>query len=44
MSGSKYSLDVEQLEWQGVIHPEAHMFVQEDIYQEKPDVVAAIMT
>ena len=44
MSGSKYSFAVEQLEWQGVLHPDAHMFVQEDFYQTEPDVVAAMMT
>jgi hypothetical protein len=44
MSGSKYSYAVTQLESQGVINPDAHMFVQEDFYQAKPDVVAAIMT
>ena len=44
MSGSKYSFDVEQLEWQGVLHPDAHMFVQEEFYQAEPDVVAAVMT
>ena len=33
-----------QLENQGTIHPDAHMFVQEDFYQAEPDVVAAIMT
>ena len=44
MSGSKYSFAVEQLEWQGVLHPDAHMFVQEDFYQTEPDVVAAVMT
>ena len=44
MSGSKYSFAVKQLEWQGVLHPDAHMFVQEDFYQAGPDVVAAVMT
>ena len=44
MSGSKYSFAVEQLEWQGVLHPDAHMFVQEDFYQAEPDVVVAVMT
>ena len=44
MSGSKYSFAVEQLEWQGVLHPDAHMFVQEDIYQAEPNVVASVMT
>jgi hypothetical protein len=27
-----------------VLNPDAHLFVQEDFYQAKPDVVAAIMT
>jgi hypothetical protein len=44
MTGSKYSYAVTQLETQGVLNPDAHMFVQEDCYQAKPDVVAAIMT
>ena len=44
MSGSKYSFAVEQLEWQGVLHPDANMFVQEDFYQAEPDVLAAVMT
>jgi hypothetical protein len=44
MTGSKYSYAVTQLETQGVLNPDAHMFVQEDFYQAKPDVVAAIMT
>jgi hypothetical protein len=44
MTGSKYSYAVTQLESQGVLYPDAHMFVQDDFYQEEPDVVAAIMT
>jgi hypothetical protein len=44
MTGSKYSYAVTQLETQGVLNPDAHMFVQEDFYQAEPDVVAAIMT
>jgi hypothetical protein len=44
LSGSKYSYAVTQLESQGVLNPDAHMFVQEDFYQSDPDVVAAIMT
>jgi hypothetical protein len=44
MTGSKYSYTVTQLETQGVLNTDAHMFVQEDFYQAKPDVVAAIMT
>jgi hypothetical protein len=44
MTGSNYSYAVTQLETQGVLNPDAHMFVQEDFYQAEPDVVAAIMT
>ena len=44
MTGSKYAYAVTQLESQGVLNPDAHMFVQEDFYQAEPDVVAAIMT
>jgi hypothetical protein len=44
MAGSKYSYTVTQLESQGVINPDAHMFVQEDLYQAEPTIVAAIMT
>jgi hypothetical protein len=44
MSGSKYSYAVAQIESQGVLNPDLHMFVQEDFYQAEPDVVAAIMT
>jgi hypothetical protein len=35
---------VTQLESQGLLNPDAHMFVQEDFYQAEPDVVAAVMT
>jgi hypothetical protein len=35
---------VTQLEIQGVLYPDAHMFVQDYFYQAEPDVVAAIMT
>ena len=44
MSGTKYSFAVTQLENNGVLNPDAHMFVQEDFYQAEPDVVASIMT
>jgi hypothetical protein len=44
LSGSMYSYAVTQLESQGVLNPDSHMFVQEDFYQSEPDVVAAIMT
>jgi hypothetical protein len=43
LSGSKYSYEVTQLESQGVLNPDSHMFVQEDFHQAEPDVVAAIM-
>jgi hypothetical protein len=44
MAGSKYSYSVTKLESQGVLNPDAHMFVQEYFYQAELDVVAAIMT
>jgi hypothetical protein len=44
MTGSKNLYAVTQLESQGVLYPDAHMFVQDDFYQAEPDVVAAIMT
>jgi hypothetical protein len=43
MAGSKYAYAVTQLESQGVLNHDAHMFVQEDFYQAKPDVVAVFM-
>ena len=33
-----------QLESQGLLKPNAHMFFQEEFYQEEPDVVASVMT
>jgi hypothetical protein len=33
-----------QLESLGVLHPDAHMFTQDDFYQSDPDVVAMVMT
>jgi hypothetical protein len=44
MSGSRYAYAVTQLEKEGVMNPDAHMFVQNDFYQAEPDVVAAVMT
>ena len=44
LKGSKYSYAVTQLESQGVLNPDAHMFVQDDFYQAEPDIVSAIMT
>jgi hypothetical protein len=43
MMGTKYSYAVTQLESQGVLNPDAHMFVQEDFYQAEPDIIAAII-
>ena len=33
-----------QLNIQGVIHPDAQIFAQEELYKAKPDAVVAIMT
>jgi hypothetical protein len=44
MTGLKYSYAETQLESQGVLTPDAHMFVQDDFYQSEPDLVADIMT
>jgi hypothetical protein len=45
MSGSsKYAYAVTQLESKGALHPDAHMFFNQSIHQEEPDIVAAIMT
>jgi hypothetical protein len=44
MTGSKYSYAVTHLESQGVLNPDAHMFVQDYFYQAEPGVVTAIMT
>jgi hypothetical protein len=44
MPGSKYSYAVTQLENEGLLNPDAHMFVQEEFYQSEADVVAATMT
>jgi hypothetical protein len=44
MIDSKSSYAITQLETQGVLHPDYHMFVQDDFYQANPDVVAHVMT
>jgi hypothetical protein len=44
LTGSRYSNTVTQLESEGLLNPDAHMFVQEDFYQAEPNVVAAVMT
>ena len=43
MSGSKYSYAVMQLEIQGVLNQDAHMFVQKEFYQSETNVVASLM-
>ena len=43
MTGSKYSYAITHLS-EGVIYPDAHMFVQDDFYQYDPDVIATNMT
>jgi hypothetical protein len=44
LSGTRYSYALTRLETQGVLNPDAHMFVQQDFYQAAPDVMAAVMT
>ena len=44
MSGSRCAYADAQLVDENVMHPDAHMFLQDDFYQYEPDVVAAIMT
>ena len=45
MSGSsKYAYAVTQLESKGALYPDAHMFFNDSIPQEEPDVVVAVMT
>jgi hypothetical protein len=44
MSGSKYTYAVTQLEIQGILNPDAHMFLQEGFYEAESDVVAATIT
>jgi hypothetical protein len=44
MTGLKYSFAIMQLETQGVLHLDYHMFVQEDFYQANPDITVHVMT
>jgi hypothetical protein len=44
MTGSKYSYAVTQLGTLGVLHPDYHMFIQEDFYQSDPKIMVHIMT
>ena len=43
MTGSKYAVNVDQLEDHGAIHPDAHMFFRK-IQEEQPGIITAIMT
>ena len=42
--GMKYLYTVTQFEEEDVLHPDAHMFMQEEFYQAEPNVMASIMT
>jgi hypothetical protein len=44
MTGSKHSYAITQLMTHGVLHPDSHMFIQEDFYQSDPNIVVHIMT
>ena len=43
MTGKRYEYAMTQLDIQGVLNPDTHMFAQEDFYQSKTNVVIAIM-
>ena len=43
MSGYKFSCAVTHLKSQGLLNPDAHIFVQEEFYQAEPDVMASVM-
>jgi hypothetical protein len=44
LTGKKYAFIVKQIQEQGVLHPDSHMFIQDNYYQAEPDVVAYVMT
>ena len=44
MTGKRYAYAMTHLDRQGVLHPDAYMFVLEDFYQAETNVVIAIMT
>ena len=44
MTGKMYEYAMTQLDSQGVLHPDAHMFAQEYFYQAEPEAVIEIMT
>ena len=43
MTGSKYAVDVAQLEYHVSLHMDAHKFFME-IQEKQPDTITAIMT
>ena len=43
LKGIEHHCAMMQLEEQGVLYPDAHMFTQTDFYQSEPNVVAMIM-
>ena len=44
MAGKSYEYAMKQLDIQGVLNPDAHMFAQEYFNQAEPEVVIEIMT
>ena len=44
LKGNEHHCAMMQLEEQGVLYPDAHMFAQTDFYQSEPNVVAMIVT
>ena len=44
VSGYKYSYAIKHLESQGLLNPDAHMFVQEGFYQAEPEFVTSVMS
>ena len=44
MTVKSYAYAMMQLEIQGVLHIDTHMFAQEDLYQVEPGIVVAIIT
>ena len=44
MTGKSYAYAMTQLDIQVVLHPDAHIFAQEYLYQAKPNFLISIMT
>ena len=44
LKGNEHHHTMMQLEEQGVLYPDAHMFAQTDFYQSEPNVLAMILT